>query len=82
MGTNSEEEARFLRAAERMRSNSSLNLNNDQKLELYGYFKQVLFTYLSRLHVYPHKHPNRPLKAGAMSLNQIFLILRDVRNGV
>lgn len=45
MGTKHEEEnARFLRAAERMRTNSSLSLNNEQKLELYGYFKQVLFT--------------------------------------
>lgn len=45
MGTKHEEEVnvRFLRAAERMRTNSSLSLNNEQKLELYGYFKQVLF---------------------------------------
>lgn len=34
-------ELRFQRAADRMRSNSSLRLGNDQKLQLYGYFKQV-----------------------------------------
>lgn len=40
---NSEEdlELRFQRAAARMRSNTSLRLSNDQKLLLYGYFKQV-----------------------------------------
>ena len=40
---NSEEdlELRFQRAAARMRSNTSLRLSNDQKLQLYGYFKQV-----------------------------------------
>lgn len=42
MGTEHEVvNARFSRAAERMRTNSSLNLNNEQKLELYGYFKQA-----------------------------------------
>ena len=32
---------RFERAAEHMRTNTSLQLNNEQKLQLYGYFKQV-----------------------------------------
>ena len=34
-------EERFKRAAERMRQNTSLVLNNEAKLELYGFFKQV-----------------------------------------
>ena len=32
----------FQRAAERMRSNTSLQLSDEQRLELYGYYKQVL----------------------------------------
>ena len=35
-------EERFQRAAERMRQNTGLVLANEQKLELYGYYKQVL----------------------------------------
>lgn len=31
----------FLAAAERMRSNTSLQLSDKQRLELYGYYKQV-----------------------------------------
>lgn len=31
----------FESAAERMRLNASLHLSNEQKLELYGYYKQV-----------------------------------------
>ena len=31
----------FQRAAERMRKNTALTLTNDQKLQLYGHFKQV-----------------------------------------
>ena len=31
----------FKRAAERMRANKSLSLNNEEKLSLYGYYKQV-----------------------------------------
>ena len=34
-------EDRFQRAAERMRLNKSLKLGNEQKLQLYGLFKQV-----------------------------------------
>ena len=34
-------EERFKRAAERMRQNTALVLNNDSKLKLYGLFKQV-----------------------------------------
>ena len=43
MEASSEEdlELRFQRAAARMRNNTSLRLGNDQKLLLYGYFKQV-----------------------------------------
>ena len=37
------EQERFERAAEHVRSNSALRLNNEQKLQLYGYFKQVLY---------------------------------------
>ena len=46
--TSSEEdlELRFQRAAARMRSNTSLRLSNDQKLLLYGYFKQVWLDYM------------------------------------
>lgn len=39
-------ELRFQRAAARMRSNTSLRLSNDQKLLLYGYFKQVWLDYM------------------------------------
>ena len=42
MEAEEELELRFQRAAARMRSNSSLRLGNDQKLQLYGYFKQVI----------------------------------------
>lgn len=31
----------FLIAAERMRTNTGLTLNNEQKLTIYGYYKQV-----------------------------------------
>lgn len=31
----------FLLAAERMRTNTGLTLNNEQKLTIYGYYKQV-----------------------------------------
>ena len=34
----------FLLAAERMRSNAGLSLNNEQKLTIYGYYKQVSLT--------------------------------------
>lgn len=34
-------EDRFQLAAERMRQNTALSLSNEQKLQLYGYFKQV-----------------------------------------
>lgn len=34
----------FLLAAERMRSNTGLSLNNEQKLKIYGYYKQVNLT--------------------------------------
>ena len=37
-------EERFKRAAERMRQNTALVLANEQKLELYGFYKQVLFS--------------------------------------
>ena len=33
---------RFQRAAERMRENGSLKLSNEDKLELYSLFKQVI----------------------------------------
>ena len=35
-------EERFQKAAERMRQNAGLVLANEQKLELYGYYKQVV----------------------------------------
>lgn len=35
-------EERFQRAAERMRANTGLSLSNEEKLELYGHYKQVL----------------------------------------
>ena len=38
----SDVEERFERAAEYMRSATELRLSNEQKLQLYGYFKQVL----------------------------------------
>ena len=41
MSAGVDEHARFERAAEYMRSNSSLKLSNEQKLQLYGYYKQV-----------------------------------------
>lgn len=31
----------FEAAAERMRANTSIRLSNEQKLEIYGYYKQV-----------------------------------------
>ena len=35
------EEERFSRAADRMRANTALKLTEKQRLELYGYYKQV-----------------------------------------
>ena len=37
----------FEQAAERMRANTGLNLTNEQKLDLYGYYKQVIFNRIS-----------------------------------
>lgn len=42
MSAGGREWERFERAAEYMRTNSALKLSNEQKLQLYGYFKQVL----------------------------------------
>lgn len=42
MSAGGSEWERFERAAEYMRTNSALKLSNEQKLQLYGYFKQVL----------------------------------------
>ena len=46
MATSSCEEELFYKAADRIRKNTKLKVTNEQKLELYGYYKQVLFKHL------------------------------------
>ena len=41
MAQSSFEEELFYKAADRIRKNTKLKLTNEQKLELYGYYKQV-----------------------------------------
>lgn len=43
-------ESRFKRATERMRANTSLSLSNENKLSLYGYYKQVNRQYIIMNH--------------------------------
>ena len=66
----------FEAAAERMRLNTGLQLSNEQKLELYGYYKQVIYSGYITIDMY------RPLRALVTPVNPVFLISLVERNGM
>ena len=80
------ERERFERAAEFMRNATSLRLSNDQKLQLYGYFKQVCWsTHRFCTHWHVVCIPTlccRLMRESVTGPNPGSLILLDEQNGV
>ena len=73
---------RFKRAAERMRANVGLSLSNEEKLELYGYYKQVMVTRKgSRITMRATFFPSRQQRALVKPASLVSLTSQAVPNG-